>query len=162
MKKKARTARNEQLISLWLSNEESWITLQEVADEFSVTRERVRQILKEYGYNAPRSIYKSRPELQERDQKILAAYQKDPDRSLSVLAEEFDTYFPIVIRILRRAGIDAVRRNKKRRDEHDLMLCSTYVSNPEASPMDISRSVGVESAIVYRILRRNNLLLSGK
>ena len=93
-----RRERNEAIIDALLSGR----TLQSVADEFGLTRERVRQIAEARGVNV-RRIYKRREE--EMARKIRALVAENPHLSWREIAEAADVSEMKVYVLARRYGI---------------------------------------------------------
>lgn len=133
-------------------------TLQQVGDEFGLSRERVRQILSGAGVETRDAGPRPQTELTKTEKKIAKLYDKG-EKSPSDLMMEYDITYYSLRRILKRAGVDLKPKGYfVRGPEYDKADEVVRDYKAKMKIKDIAKKYGFPAPTkVYQILRRKGI-----
>ncbi len=126
-------------------------TLDEIADRFGITRERVRQVLtKHYPEYNGTHIGMSRKEARD---KIIAALSIDTKMTVRELADQFDVVPRTIHRAIREQG--GIVHKRQRKAKHYDTICQMLEDGHY--PMEIARHIGIKVPSIYAVMKKYNL-----
>jgi len=139
------TTRNQEIYNEYFSGQ----TLQVVADKYSLTRQRVQQIVKKIGPSRPRIVNAGR--LRKFDYKAIAQYVERNDTTIHATATHFGCSISTVMNALYSEGVSPT---KKKRFTPSVVqdIVSRYLAGEKLRL--IGESYGTSAQYINTVLRR--------